>query len=126
MAERRPHFDNTSDDIAGSYKYFILDFHNYCVLEDYVDSGVADEMSGGHWPANKRAKVTAALQRAFPRGEWATISSKIVPSLSNADKKLPYKMDSCARKALFGGRTSTEIFLQFSPCHHTALRNVRE
>ena len=102
MADRRPHFDNTSDDIAGSYKYFILDFHNYCVLEDYVDSGVADETSGGHWPANKRAKVIAALQRAFPRGEWATISSKIVPSLSNADKKLPYKWIAALDKHYLG------------------------
>ena len=66
------------------------DFHNYCILEDHVDASKA-RGEDGYWIENRRPKAVAALQRAFSQSEWASLTAKVLPNISELDRRSPAK-----------------------------------
>ena len=61
----RPIFDATAADRRRAFKYFVANFHDYCVIHDLV-SPSKEQNSAEYWVAAKRPKPLAALRRAFP------------------------------------------------------------
>lgn len=75
-------FDASASDRRRAFKFFVANFRDYCVMEDYVDPS-KDIDSAEYWIAAKRPKTLAALRRAFPQAEWdvliTTINAQIAP-----------------------------------------------
>ena len=88
MGKDRPVFDATSDDRRRAFKFFIANFRDFCIMEDYVDpTKVVD--SNEYWIAAKRPKVMAALRRAFPPAEWDVLTATIDAQIADEDKGHP-------------------------------------
>ena len=117
MAEKRPIFQILGDSSI-SFKYFVEDFHNYCILEDHVDTSKA-RGEDGYWIENRRPKAVAALQRAFPQSEWASLTAKVLPNISELDRRSPAKW----LLALESHYVKAEPILQSS---YTFLRKLKQ
>jgi len=66
MGKDRPVFDASSEDRRRAFKFFIANFRDYCIMEDYINPS-KDVDSDDYWIQTKRPKVMAALRRAFPQ-----------------------------------------------------------
>lgn len=56
----RPIFDANSDDRRQAFKFFLANFRDYCIIEDYINP-TKELDSDDYWIAAKRPKVMAAL-----------------------------------------------------------------
>ena len=67
MGKDRPTFDASAADRRGAFKFFVANFRDFCVMEDYINTAKPLD-SDDYWIAAKRPKVMAALRRAFFSG----------------------------------------------------------
>ena len=88
MGKDRPIFDANSDDRRRAFKFFLANFRDFCIMEDYVDPAKAVD-SSDYWIAAKRPKVMAALRRAFPPAEWDVLTTTIDAQIPDDDKQHP-------------------------------------
>ena len=86
----RPTFDATATDRRRAFKFFIANFRDYCIMEDYVNSSKVVD-SDDYWIEAKRPKALAALRRAFPQGEWDVLTTTIDSQIPSEDKQHPAK-----------------------------------
>ena len=84
----RPIFDANSDDRRLAFKFFLVNFRDYCIIEDYVNP-TKELDSDDYWMAAKRPKVMAALRRAFPPAEWDVLTTTIDAQIADEDKQHP-------------------------------------
>ena len=68
MGKDRPVFSASSEDHCQAFKFFIANFRDYCIMEDYTNPA-KDFDSDDYWITAKSPKAMAALQRAFPQAE---------------------------------------------------------
>lgn len=84
----RPIFDANSDDRRRAFKFFLANFRDYCIIEDYINP-TKELDSDDYWIAAKRPKVMAALRRAFPPAEWDVLTTTIDAQIADEDKQHP-------------------------------------
>ena len=65
----RPVFDASAADRRRAFRFFMANFRDYCIMEDYVDSSKPVD-SDDYWLTTKQPKSLFALRRAFPQAEW--------------------------------------------------------
>ena len=90
MGKDRPAFDASSEDRRRAFKFFIANFRDYCIMEDYINPA-KDVDSDDYWIQTKRPKVMAALRRAFPQAEWDVLTTTIDSQIADEDKQHPAK-----------------------------------
>ena len=111
----RPMFDASTSDRRRAFKFFVANFRDYCVMEDYVDLS-KDIDSAEYWIAAKRPKALAALRRPFPQAEWDVLTTTIDTQIPPDDKLNPAKWLTQLTKHYLGGEPiiqSTHNFLRF-------------
>ena len=84
----RPIFDANSDDRRRAFKFFLANFRDYCIIEDYINP-TKELDSDDYWIAAKRPKVIAALRRAFPPAKWDVLTTTIDAQIADEDKQHP-------------------------------------
>lgn len=84
----RPVFDATAADRRRAFKFFIANFRDYCIMQDYIDPSKAVD-STDYWIAAKRPKAVAALRRAFPPTEWDVLTTTIASQIPDAGQGNP-------------------------------------
>ena len=84
----RPIFDVNSGDHRRAFKFFLANFRDYCIIEDYINP-TKELDSDDYWIAAKRPKVMAALRRAFPPAEWDVLTTTIDAQIADEDKQHP-------------------------------------
>ena len=84
----RPIFDANSDDRRRAFKFFLANFQDYCIIEDYINT-TKELDSDDYWITAKRPKVMAALRRAFPPAEWDVLTTTIDAQIADEDKQHP-------------------------------------
>ena len=110
----RPIFDASAPDRRRAFKFFVANFRDYCVMEDYVDPS-KDVDSDAYWIATKRPKALAALRRAFPPAEWDVLTTTIDAQIVAEDKLHPAKWLTQLTNHYLGGEPiiqSTHNFLR--------------
>lgn len=69
MGKDRLIFDVNFDDRRRAFKFFLVNFRDFCIMEDYVDFvKVVD--SNDYWIVVKRSKVMVVFRRVFFSVEW--------------------------------------------------------
>lgn len=63
MSKDRPMFDDTSADHRGAFKFFIANFRDFCVMEDYVNPLYSED----YWILSKRPKLSPLFAVRLPR-----------------------------------------------------------
>ena len=96
----RPIFHANSDNRRRVYKFFLANFRDYCIIEDYVDP-TKELDSNDYWIAAKRPKVMAALCGAFPPAEWDELTTKIDAQI--VDKQHPARWLAQLSQHYLGG-----------------------
>ena len=76
MGKDRPVFDADSEDRRRAFKFFLANFRDFCIMEDYVNPA-KDIDSDDYWISANRPKAMAALRRAFPQAEWDVLTTTI-------------------------------------------------
>ena len=118
MGKDRPTFDVSTADRRGAFKFFIANFRDFCVMEDYVNP--AKELdSDDYWITAKRPKAMAALRRAFPQAEWDVLTTTIDAQISEDDKQNPAQWIAKLSQHYLGG----EPIMQ---CTHNFLRVLKQ
>ena len=84
----RPIFDATAPDRRRAFKYFVANFHDYCVIHDLVNPP-KEQNSADYWITAKRPKALAALRRAFPQSEWDVLTTTIDAQIPEEHKANP-------------------------------------
>lgn len=88
MGKDRPVFDAMHDNRRRAFTFFIANFRDFCIMEDYVDATKLVD-SNDYWIAAKRPKVMAALRRAFAPAEWDVLTVTIDAQIADEDKGHP-------------------------------------
>ena len=118
MGKDRPTFDVSTADRRGAFKFFIANFRDFCVMEDYVNP--AKELdSDDYWITAKRPKAMAALRRAFPQAEWDVLTTTIDAQISEDNKQNPAQWIAKLSQHYLGG----EPIMQ---CTHNFLRVLKQ
>ena len=110
----RPMFDASASDRRRAFKFFMANFRDYCIMEDYVDPS-KDIDSADYWTEARRLKALAALRRAVPQAEWDVLSTTIDSQIAPDDKLNPAKWLAQQTKHYLGGEPiikSTHYFLR--------------
>ena len=81
-------FDASDPDRRRAFKYFVANFRDFCIMEDFVNPA-KDVDSDDYWIGAKRPKAMAALRRAFPPQEWDVLTTTIDTQISEANKLNP-------------------------------------
>lgn len=68
MGKDPPVFDDDSEDCHRAFKFFLTNFRDFCIMEDYVNPA-KDIDSDDYWISAKQPKAMAALRRAFPQAK---------------------------------------------------------
>ena len=76
------------DNRRRAFTFFIANFRDFCIMEDYVDATKLVD-SNDYWIAAKRPKVMAALRRAFAPAEWDVLTVTIDAQIADEDKGHP-------------------------------------
>ena len=84
----RPMFDASDPDRWRAFKYFVANFRDFCVMEDFINPAT-DVDSDDYWIGAKRPKAMASLRRAFPSQEWDVLTTTIDTQISDANKLNP-------------------------------------
>ena len=88
MGKDRPLFDANSSDRRRASRFFVANFRDFCVMEDYINLAKPFD-SEDYWIAAKRPKAMAALHRAFPQAEWDVLTTTIDSQIAKEDKQNP-------------------------------------
>ena len=114
MGRDRPIFDTSSSDRRRAFKFFVANFRDFCVMEDYINPAKPLD-SDDYWIATKRPKAMAALRRAFPQVEWDVLTTTIASQIPDEDKQNPAQWLSKLSQHYLGGEPiiqSTHNFLR--------------
>ena len=88
MGKDRQSFDASSLDHHRVIKFFMANFGDFGIMEDYIN--LAKHLnSEDYWIAAKRPKAMASLHRAFPQAEWDVLTTTIDSQISEEDKQNP-------------------------------------
>jgi len=90
MGKDWPEFDASSENRRQAFKFFIANFRDYCIMEEYINPS-KDVDSDNYWIQTKRPKVMVALWRTFPQAEWDILTTTIDSQIANGDKQPPAK-----------------------------------
>lgn len=88
MGKDRPVFDASSSDRRRAFKFFVANFRDFCIMEDYINAAKTID-SEDYWIIAKRPKAMAALRRAFPQAEWDVLTRTIDAQISEDEKQNP-------------------------------------
>ena len=88
MGRDRPTFDATSADCRRAFKFFVANFRDFCIMEDYINPAKPLD-SEDCWITAKRPKAMAALPWAFPQAEWDVLTTTIDSQISDDEKQNP-------------------------------------
>ena len=67
-------FDASDPDWQRAFKYFVANFQDFCIMEDFINPAKDVDLDDC-WIRAKRPKAMAALQRAFPSQEWDVLTT---------------------------------------------------
>ena len=81
----RPMFDASDPDRRRAFKYFVANFRDFCIMEDFINPA-KDVDSDDYWIGAKRPKAMASLRRAFPAQEWDVLTTTIDTQISDDNK----------------------------------------
>lgn len=114
MGKDRPLFDASSSDRRRAFKFFVANFRDFCIMEDYINP--AKELdSAEYWISAKRPKAMAALRRAFPQAEWDVLNTTVDAQISEDNKQNPAQWLTKLSQHYLGGEPiiqSTHNFLR--------------
>ncbi len=110
----RPFFDASAPDHRCAFKYFLANFRDYCIMEDYVDPS-KDVDCDEYWITVKRLKALAALRRAFPLAEWDVLTTTIDAQIEEEDKLHPAKWLTKLTNHYLGGEPIIQNTHNFLP-----------
>ena len=114
MGKDRPTFDATSADRRRAFKFFVVNFRDFCIMEDYINPAKPLD-SEDYWITAKRPKAMAALRQAFPQAEWDVLTTTIVSQISDDEKQNPAQWLTKLSQHYLGGEPlmqSTHNFLR--------------
>ena len=114
MGKDRPLFDASSSDRRRAFKFFVANFRDFCIMEDYVNPAKPFD-SEDYWIIAKRPKAMAALRRAFPQAEWDVLTITIDAQISEDNKQNPAQWLAKLSQHYLGGDPiiqSTHNFLR--------------
>ena len=114
MGKDRPFFDASSADRRGAFKFFVANFRDFCVMEDYINPAKPLD-SEDYWISAKRPKAMAALRRAFPQAEWDVLTTTIDSQIPEEEKQNPAQWLAKLSQHYLGGEPiiqSTHNFLR--------------
>lgn len=107
-----PMFDASDPDWQRAFKYFVANFQDFCIMEDFI-TPAKDVDLDDCWIRAKRPKAMAALQRAFPSQEWDVLTTTTHSNLRRQQTK-PCGVASRANKALPGRGADNPKYSPFS------------
>ena len=114
MGKDRPVFDASSPDRRRAFKFFVANFRDFCIMEDYINPAKTID-SEDYWITAKRPKAMAALRRAFPQAEWDVLTTTIDAQISEEEKQNPAQWLNKLSQHYLGGEPiiqSTHHFLR--------------
>jgi len=114
----RPTFDATSADRRRAFKFFVANFRDFCIMEDYINSAKPLD-SEDYWITAKRPKAMAALRRAFPQAERDVLTTTIDSQISDDEKRNPAQWLTKLSQHYLGG----ELLMQST---HNFLRMLKQ
>ena len=85
MGKDRPVVDASSPDRRRAFKFFVANFRDFCIMEDYINPAKTID-SEDYWITAKRPKAMAALRRAFPQAEWDVLTTTTYAQISEEEK----------------------------------------
>ena len=86
MGKDRPILDASLSDRRRAFKFFVVNFRDFCVMRDYINPAFDHQ---DYWIAAKRPKAIAALRRAFPQAEWDVLITTIDAQIAEEDTQNP-------------------------------------
>ena len=114
MGKDRPIFDARSLDRRHAFKFFVANFRDFCVMEDYINPAKPLD-SNDHWILAKCPKAMAALRHTFPQGEWDVLTTTIDSQIPDEAKQNPVQWLAKLSQHYLGGEPiiqSTHNFLR--------------
>ena len=114
MGKDRAVFDASSPDRRRAFKFFVANFRDFCIMEDYINPAKPID-SEDYWITAKRPKAMAALRRAFPQAEWDVLTTTIDAQISEEEKQNPAQWLAKLSQHYLGGEPiiqSTHHFLR--------------
>ena len=88
MGKDRPIFDATSADRHGAFKFFVANFSDFCVMEDYINPATPLD-NEDYWISAKRPKAMAVLRSALPQAEWDVLTTTVDSKIPEEEKQKP-------------------------------------
>ena len=109
-----PMFDASDPDWQRAFKYFVANFQDFCIMEDFINPAKDVDLDDC-WIRAKRPKAMAVLQRAFPSQEWDVLTTTTDTQISDDNKLNPAAWLQEQTKHYLGGGPiiqSTHHFLR--------------